>query len=123
MATRITQWKPDTCNCVMEYSWDDAEPENTRTHSFARAVQLCDAHSARSPEDAFDQVKSENLVKNVAATEFASALPGKSFEYVFTADRKLFIKSDHLTKEEQAKLQSDVVSKFDSQQVETATKK
>ncbi len=28
---RTTLWSPDTCTCKVEYSWDDAAPEDVRT--------------------------------------------------------------------------------------------
>lgn len=115
---RTTRWSPDTCGCVLEYSWDDSQPQDSRDHSFARAVRICEAHASSDPAAAFEQVKSENVVKNIAQGEFAKAIPGKEFVYLFTVDRKLDIRTDHLSKNEQAKVDTDVISKLDSSKVE-----
>ncbi|GAJ01272.1 unnamed protein product, partial [marine sediment metagenome] len=61
---RVTRWSPDTCGCILEYEWDDAQDENTRTHSFKKAVKLCEHHKALAASGAYNQVMSENTRKN-----------------------------------------------------------
>lgn len=34
MPFRTTRWEPDTCDCVVEYDWDDAVSQDTRVHLF-----------------------------------------------------------------------------------------
>lgn len=114
---RTTRWSPDTCGCVLEYSWDDSQPQESREHTFARAVHLCEIHAVASPESAFEQVRSENVTKNVAQNEFTKAIPNKPFEFSFSEDRKLLIKTDHLTKAEADKVAADVISKMDTEKV------
>lgn len=41
---RITTWSPDTCNCVIEYEWDDTEDQNTRKHKFVKVDHCGDNH-------------------------------------------------------------------------------
>lgn len=43
MATQITTWSPDTCQCVLQYSWDDtvSPPVNT----FFAVVKACQFHN------------------------------------------------------------------------------
>ena len=42
---RTTLWKPDTCKCAIEYEWDDAVPQDIRTHSFERFINQCQHHT------------------------------------------------------------------------------
>ncbi len=43
MAIRTTRWSPDTCGCVVEYSWDDTVAADQRAHTTTR-VAPCAAH-------------------------------------------------------------------------------
>lgn len=70
----ITTWHPDTCECVMEYSWDTEVSEDERTHSFANAVKVCKAHQGEGAQ-AYEKVKEENPRKNNALNEVIKALP------------------------------------------------
>ena len=33
MAIKTTTWSPDTCDCVLHYSWDDEVPQDERVHT------------------------------------------------------------------------------------------
>lgn len=72
---RTTYWSPDTCGCVLEYEWDDTQDENTRIHSFKKAVQLCEHHKALLGDKAYDQVMSENTCKNQVLGMVKEAYP------------------------------------------------
>ena len=61
---QVTRWSPDTCGCILEYEWDDTLDENARTHSFKKAVKLCEHHKALGANKAYEQVMSENTRKN-----------------------------------------------------------
>ena len=39
MTVKTTRWSPDTCGCVLEYSWDDALPQEARVHVYADTVR------------------------------------------------------------------------------------
>lgn len=67
---RTTRWTPDTCGCTLEYQWDDAVPESSRTHTLSRVVTACPAH-ATLPSDAarYDAAVDENSTKNQAKAE------------------------------------------------------
>lgn len=45
MAERTTRWKPDTCGCTVDYSWDDAVPEADLVLTCV-AVELCPDHAS-----------------------------------------------------------------------------
>jgi hypothetical protein len=67
MATKITRYSPDSCDCIIEYSWDDTEPETTRTHTLSTYVNKCSAHSIlATDQDRWNAVFEENPRKNFA---------------------------------------------------------
>ena len=67
MALQKTSWQPDTCECVAQLEWDDAQPENLRTH-IVRVLVPCAAHT-NSPwvgPERVHPVHAENVLKNDA---------------------------------------------------------
>lgn len=63
MAIRTTQWKPDTCGCVVQYTWDDSVAQEDRVHSLS-TIQKCAFHQSQSDSTAFASVNDENITKN-----------------------------------------------------------
>ena len=62
-----TQWRPDTCDCVLEYEWDDQSDPATRVHTPTKIVKACPHHEAAvDTADGFDKVLKENTGKNRA---------------------------------------------------------
>ena len=62
---RTTRWSPDSCGCSMEYTWDDAVPDNARIHTFKAAPVICPAHQAiATPLACYNAVLGENVLKN-----------------------------------------------------------
>ena len=62
-----TRWTPDTCSipaCIIDYSWDDATPPESRVHRLAAFVQKCKLHDAMTDDDAYSAVTDENPRKN-----------------------------------------------------------
>ncbi|MBA7608869.1 hypothetical protein ES703_16053 [subsurface metagenome] len=89
---QVTRWSPDTCGCILEYEWDDTLDENARTHSFKKAVKLCEHHKALIADKAYDEVLSENTRKNQAfglAKEVKPELEMEDYTWSFDANRKL----------------------------------
>lgn len=93
---RTTQWRPDTCGCVLEYEWDDATTEDARVHTPIVAVP-CPAHmthadaaakgvtnpaarARRKAEGAHAQVLKENQGKNRAIGKILERLPAVTRE-------------------------------------------
>ena len=67
MTIRITRWSSDTCECVIEFSWDDSVPENERTGRVKNYINRCLAHeSINSEADRFRTALEENQRKNKA---------------------------------------------------------
>lgn len=89
---RTTRWNPDTCGCVLEYEWDDAQDENERVHNFKNAVQLCEHHKALIADKAYDEVLSENTRKNIVFGEVQKIKPditSDDYTWSFDESRKL----------------------------------
>lgn len=58
---KTTTWHPDTCDCVIEYIWDNATTESNRIHNFGRMVSICDDHKGiENPKHIYFQVLNEN---------------------------------------------------------------
>lgn len=89
---KVTTWSPDTCDCVLEYSWDDTEPEGTRTHSLSRVVHRCPAHSNLSDQELYTSIVGENKHKNKVFAAAKAAKPDlklEDYEWSFTDKREL----------------------------------
>lgn len=65
----VTRWSPDTCGCVIEFEWDDEEPDETRKHDLTNYVSKCPAHQELDVEESYNIVKDENVRKNKALSE------------------------------------------------------
>ena len=66
MAIRTTRYSPDTCGCVLEYTWDDTQSEATRTHTFSSVITKCNSHSAQTDANSYTTCMEENTRKNIA---------------------------------------------------------
>jgi len=65
MTTNTTRWRPDTCDCIIEYSWDDTLSEQNRVHTLSNYVNKCAAHSILSTDqDRWNTVFDENPRKS-----------------------------------------------------------
>lgn len=73
---RTTLWKPDTCSCEIEYSWDDTVPQDQRVHTPVRSVRKCAAHAAATtPVVHHADLMDENPRKNKAEARLLAAFP------------------------------------------------
>jgi hypothetical protein len=91
MATHVTRWLPDTCECVIDYEWDDANP-SVLTHK--EMIKVCAAHAALGLADkaCFDKVRDENVRKNMTLAEAQKAVASvtlEDFTWSFDKDRNL----------------------------------
>ena len=66
MATKTTIAKYDTCQCVIEYTWDDTLSETNRVHTLSNVFNKCPAHSLTSDNNLFSLLLEENKRKNDA---------------------------------------------------------
>lgn len=63
---KITRWRPDTCGCEIEYSWDDSVPLEQRVHTAHSVSKLCPFHKGLDKVEAHNILTSENQGKNRA---------------------------------------------------------
>lgn len=91
MATKITRWSPDNCNCVIEYTWDDKTDENTRVHTFSKVVVGCPDHNGLVGEEWLTTMTDESVrnqkVKNYLLNNFSK------LAYDFTDERGKQVKN------------------------------
>lgn len=41
---KITRWSPDTCECVIEYEWDETLSQDDRVHTQKKIINTCADH-------------------------------------------------------------------------------
>lgn len=72
---QTTRWKPDTCECVIDYQWDDAVPAEERVHLPVATKKICSRHSNNNGHAAvFQAAHGENVTKNLALHELLKSL-------------------------------------------------
>ena len=89
MTIKTTQWGPDTCECVIEYSWDDSQPEGTRQHNLSRVVKRCPEHTAGPDSAVWNVVGEENPRKNRAIDEIVQRAPDQFVDIAQDGTRTL----------------------------------
>jgi hypothetical protein len=67
MTINTTRYSPDTCDCVIDYTWDSESTEANRTHTLKQFANKCPAHSGLATDiDRWNAVFEENPRKNRA---------------------------------------------------------
>jgi hypothetical protein len=67
MTIQTTRWSPDSCQCIIEYQWDDSVPSTSRTHTLANYIRKCSAHATQANDSTrWNTVLEENPRKNIA---------------------------------------------------------
>lgn len=113
MAVKITRWEPDTCYCVLEYSWDDALPESERTHSVSRIVRTCPVHTGEpTAEGHYNTVLSENQHKNSALAFIRAKAPAARVDWRFDDNRNLHVQLNGLDQAAAESIQQAVAARF-----------
>ncbi len=60
------EWKPDTCKCSIQYTWDDSVPVDQRVHTPTQILKECPEHSGLGDVTPFyNAILSENTRKNL----------------------------------------------------------
>lgn len=108
---KITTWRPDTCDCVIEYTWDDEVPQNEIVQTIHKITEACQHHQGIVVQaDHFDQVLKENQGKNIALSVALDNFPqlaedkiladgsvnkvlaaGVNYDYSFDKNRNLIV--------------------------------
>ncbi len=67
MASHTTRWRLDSCECEVEFTWDDTVPAANRTHTISQVLRRCLTHAALTdPATHFSVLLDENPRKNHA---------------------------------------------------------
>jgi len=62
---KITTWRPDTCDCELNYEWDETVAQDKRVHTI-NSISVCIAHkNIATKEQIWDKVREENTTKNI----------------------------------------------------------
>jgi hypothetical protein len=80
MAIRITTWKPDTCDCIIEQGIDDSLPEGSQVLFGVNSIFKCVAHqNLATPTAHFNAVNDENPRKNHSLDEILQNAPSTNW--------------------------------------------
>lgn len=81
-----TEWQPDTCDCVLEYEWDDATPDNLRVHTLRSFSRRCVVHEGLGMDESHHQaLVKESQARQDVLNHIRSNVP-KLLKQVITAD-------------------------------------
>lgn len=73
---RTTEWRPDTCNCIVEYCWNDSTSEEEREHTEKTVTSVCEFHSSlKTNDEIISAIETENIAKNVILQKIAEENP------------------------------------------------
>jgi len=90
MTIKTTRFSPDTCQCVLEYTWDDTVSETNRVHTLSNFVTKCPAHSSLSTDkDRWDSVFEENPRKALASQHILDNSPTTALYDIINGVRQL----------------------------------
>ena len=112
MAKHVNRWRPDTCDCVLDYAWDDTDPPQTRNHSLealiSRGVEA--AHlTILDPRALYAAIVDENTRKNsipALAKQAKPAFLDSDYTWSFDANRVLIVNIAGLSVAQKALLQN-----------------
>ncbi len=72
---RRTTWRPDTCGCVIEFEWDDSQPEDSRQTTPVRGISVCSLHQDLNTQEQYNALIEDNSRKNKVEQMLAELLP------------------------------------------------
>ena len=115
MTLKLTTWTFDTCTCMVEFIWDNAEPETFRSHTLSRIINRCPEHQQIANDiQLFDALMVENKRKNDCQTLVATArqIGTNQVEWHYDQNRLLHIVIAGLSAQAKATLQALVNTNF-----------
>jgi len=79
MKIRTQRWRPDTCDCIVELTYDLDEPDDTRTHTVTNVIRACQAHVGMNASQLntvlFDENRRKNRLHGRAAELYPALFP------------------------------------------------
>ena len=89
MVITTTRWSPDTCTCVVEYSWDTSLSEASRTHTLSNVINKCPAHSSLTNAEVYSVLTEENPRKNQSLRNILDNSPTTALYDIINGIREL----------------------------------
>jgi hypothetical protein len=81
MTIRVNRWAPDSCTCIIEYSWDDSVPQNSIVLTPTTTINRCPAHTTFvTPATHYSVLMEENPRKNLAHQNLLDNGPATLFD-------------------------------------------
>lgn len=108
---RVTRWHPDTCECIVDFEWDDSLPA---VHNIKEVIRACAPHAGLSPTQLWAALMDENPRKNYTFgfAEAITPVNADDCEWSFNAKRVLQVTIRGLTGIHKAQLQTKCNQKF-----------
>lgn len=107
MALHKNSWRPDTCDCELEYEWDDSVPQEERVTTISSILKACPihAHHGDNIEGHYSDVLAENQSKNQAIGLLVKTLGkldggAEEISWRFNPDRSIVLSHPALTKQD-----------------------
>lgn len=86
MTMNTTRWSPDTCNCIIDYEWDDSLPNDLITMTPVNIVNVCSDHQKLPPNitlvDFYNVLMEENPRKNASFQHILDNGPSSLYDIV-----------------------------------------
>lgn len=93
----INKWSPDTCLCVLNYSWIRGSSENGREHTYEGHDRKCHDHGDLMEHHLYNTVLEENQRKNITFQHALDTHPQKLARQIARKDgTKVNIKKEDL---------------------------
>ena len=81
MVRKLTRWSPNTCRCIVLFSWLDDGSQNPQSlRSYEASDRVCRAHEALPGQVRFAALEEESRRWNKVFAHFGAVLPGISLE-------------------------------------------
>lgn len=118
---QTTTWSPDTCECVIEYQWDDTISQEERVHTPSNIVKTCPVHSALpDKEKKYTEVLKENQTKNKAVGIILEGNPQigtEDISFSYDPDRTLRLKVNGLDTTKKKSVETEIKSKVGNDKI------
>lgn len=88
---QTNRWGPDTCDCIIDYEWDDTLSDADRVHTVKQIVKRCEFHQALDDVTHYDTVLEENTRKNRAFGAIKEANSDADIAFEFNDKREVIL--------------------------------
>jgi hypothetical protein len=91
MKLNTTRWSPDTCDCELEYTWDEDLPQEQRTTTISFVNKSCSNHRNLLPNSAvtYSCIIDENQKKNKTLSTALELAPNQLADIFTSPDNNI----------------------------------